>query len=115
MRISQQKAIFKKAHKQARKTVKIVGDYQIAFSLALKAEYKKASQPKQSINLVTLLVVLPLLILCLIIGLGLIGLFTSILYHAIGFIAVIGGVACGYWLAAYLYEEEKKDVNKRYN
>lgn len=44
-------ALFKKAHKQARKTVSIVGDYQIAFTLALRelvAEQKKPVKPLSS-------------------------------------------------------------------
>lgn len=42
--------VFKSAHETAQKTVSIVGDYMIAFSLALKSEYIKMNNEVEAIN-----------------------------------------------------------------
>ena len=89
--------LFKKAHKQARKTVSIVGDYQIAFTLALRelvAEQKKVVILKKSFNFEIPLICLVFTVMLSSIVIGV----TVSPFHMVGLMVVgsmVSVVICG--------------------
>lgn len=90
-------ALFKEAHKKARKTVSIVGDYQIAFTLALRevvAEQKKVVILKKSFNFEIPLICLVFTVMFVSIVIGV----TVSPFHMVGLMVVgsmVSVVTCG--------------------